>query len=78
MKRPDAYQQIKQKDFLLLEQALDQVERAHIHAVVNCDCRCSTQGCNRMIESCIRLDEGARYTLDRGIGRRLTREACNG
>lgn len=75
-KDPDAYQQIKQKDFLLLEEALEQVEKAQVHAVVNCDCRSSTQGCNRMIEACIRLDEGAEYTLERGLGRRLTREEC--
>ncbi|SLM29850.1 hypothetical protein MTBBW1_20047 [Desulfamplus magnetovallimortis] len=75
-KDPDAYQQIKQKDFLLLEEALEQVEKAEVHAVVNCDCRSSTQGCNRMVEACIRLDDGARYTLERGLGRKLTREEC--
>lgn len=75
-KDPDAYQQIKQKDFLLLEQALEQVEKAELHAVVNCDCRSSTQGCSRMIEACIRLNDGAEYTLERGLGRKLTREEC--
>ncbi len=75
-KDPQAYQQIKQKDFLLLEQALEQVDRAEVHAVVNCDCRSSTQGCSRMIEACIRLDDGARYTLDRGLGRKLTKDEC--
>lgn len=75
-KDPDAYQQIKQKDFLLLHEALDQVEAADYHAVLNCDCRSSTQGCSRMLESCIRLDDGARYTVERGLGRRLTKEAC--
>ncbi|MCG8619800.1 MAG: 4Fe-4S dicluster domain-containing protein, partial [Desulfobacterales bacterium] len=75
-KDPDAYQQIKQKDFLLLEQALEQVEKAEFHAVVNCDCRASTEGCSRMMEACIRLDDGARYTVDRGLGRRVTKEEC--
>ncbi len=73
---PDAYQQIKQKDFLLLEEALEQVEAAAFHAVVNCDCRSSTEACSRMREACIRLDDGARYTVERGLGRRVTREAC--
>ena len=73
---PDAYQQIKQKDFLLLEEALDQVRKATIYAVVNCDCRSSTQGCSRMIESCIRLDDGAKYTLERGLGRQITSQEC--
>lgn len=75
-KDPDAYQQIKQKDFLLLEQALEQVEKAEYHAVVNCDCRASTEGCSRMLESCIRLDDGARYTVERGLGREVSKEAC--
>ncbi|MGA6926772.1 MAG: 4Fe-4S binding protein [Desulfosarcina sp.] len=73
---PDAYQQIKQKDFLLLEEALAQVEAAEFHAVVNCDCRSSTQGCGRMIEACIRLDDGARYTVERGLGRQVTKDEC--
>ena len=75
-KDPDAYQQIKQKDFLLLEEALEQVEKAGVHAVLNCDCRCSVQGCDRMAESCIRLDDGARYTIERGLGRAVTKEEC--
>jgi len=73
---PDAYQKIKQKDFLLLDEALAQVEAAEVHAVVNCDCRSSTQGCSRMVEACIRLDDGARYTLERGLGRQVTKEEC--
>ncbi|HSO18803.1 MAG TPA: 4Fe-4S binding protein, partial [Desulfosarcina sp.] len=73
---PDAYQKIKQKDFLLLEEALAQVEAAEVHAVVNCDCRSSTQACSRMVEACIRLDDGARYTLERGLGREVSKEEC--
>jgi ferredoxin len=73
---PDAYQQIKQKDFLLLEEALQQVEAAEFHAVVNCDCRSSEQACDRMVETCIRFDDGARYTVERGLGRVLTKEEC--
>lgn len=75
-KDPDTYQQIKQKDFLLLEEALAQVEAADFHAVVNCDCRSSTQVCSRMVEACIRLDDGARYTVERGLGRRVTKDEC--
>lgn len=73
---PDAYQKIKQKDFLLLDEALAQVDAADVHAVVNCDCRSSTQACSRMVEACIRLDDGARYTLERGLGRQVTKEEC--
>ncbi|MFZ7125337.1 MAG: ATP-binding protein [Desulfobacterales bacterium] len=73
---PDAYFQIKQKDFLLLDEAMEQVDAADFHVVVNCDCRSSEMACNHMRESCIRLDDGARYTIERGLGRVLTKEEC--
>lgn len=73
---PEAYFQIKQKDYLLLEEALDQVEAAEFHVVVNCDCRSSEQACNHMREGCIRFDDGARYTIDRGLGRVVSKEEC--
>lgn len=75
-KDPDAYFQIKQKDFLLLEEALEQVDNAEIHAVLNCDCRSSELACNHMREGCIRFDDGARYTIERGLGRVVTKEEC--
>jgi ferredoxin len=73
---PEAYFQIKQKDFLLLEEALEQVEAAEEHVVLNCDCRSSEMACGHMRESCIRLDDGARYTSGRGLGRVVGREEC--
>ena len=73
---PEAYFQIKQKDFLLLEEALEQVEAAELHVVVNCDCRSSELACDHMKEGCIRFDDGARYTIGRGLGRVLTKEEC--
>ncbi|MFH1135133.1 MAG: 4Fe-4S binding protein [Pseudomonadota bacterium] len=73
---PEAYFQIKQKDFLLVEQALEQVEAAEFHVVVNCDCRSSELACNHMKEGCIRFDDGARYTVGRGLGRVLTKDEC--
>ena len=73
---PDAYHQIKQKDFLLLEEALEQVEAAEFHVVVNCDCRSSEQACKHLRETCIRFDDGARYTIGRGLGRVVSREEC--
>lgn len=73
---PEAYFQIKQKDFLLLEEALAQVERAELHVVVNCDCRSAEMACNHMRESCIRFDDGARYTIERGLGRVVSKAEC--
>jgi NAD-dependent dihydropyrimidine dehydrogenase PreA subunit len=32
--------------------------------------------CNRTSETCIRLNEGARFTLERGQGRRVTKKEC--
>ena len=73
---PEAYFQIKQKDFLLLEEALEQVEAAKFHVVVNCDCRSSEMACNHMKEGCIRFDDGARYSIERGLGRVVSKEEC--
>lgn len=73
---PDAYFQIKQKDFLLLEEALEQVEAARFHVVVNCDCRSSEMACGHMKEGCIRFDDGARYSINRGLGRVVSKEEC--
>lgn len=73
---PGAYFQIKQKDFLLLEEALEQVEAAEFHVVVNCDCRSSEMACSHMREGCIRFDDGARYSIERGLGRVVSKEEC--
>jgi ferredoxin len=82
MKDPDAaagtnkYHEIPNQDVLLLEEALEQVEAATEHVVVPCDCRAIFMACNRPLEVCIRLDEGTRLTLERGHGRRITKEEC--
>lgn len=73
---PDAHYRIKQTDFLLLEEALEQVEAAEFHVVLNCDCRSAEMACDHMRESCIRFDDGARYTIERGLGRVVSKEAC--
>lgn len=75
-KDPNAYRQIKNKDFLLLDEALEQVETAKTHAVLNCDCRCAEKACSFMTEACIRFDEGAKYTLKRGLGRKISKKEC--
>lgn len=76
-KDPAAYYQIKQKDFLLLEEALEQAAAAELHVVLNCDCRASEQACHHIRQGCIRFDDGARYTIGRGLGRILTKEQCS-
>lgn len=71
---PDKYVHIPNRDVLLLEEALAMVEAASLHVVVPCDCRAIVLACNRPLETCIRLDGGAELTLERGHGRRLTRD----
>ncbi len=73
-KDPDALVRIPNRDFLLLEEALEQVEAATDHVVVPCDCRSIVKACNRPVDVCIRLDKGALMTLEHGQGRRVTRE----
>lgn len=71
---PDKYIRIPNRDVLLLDEALAMVDAATEHVVVPCDCRAIVMACNRPLETCIRLDEGARNTLERGHGRRLTKD----
>ncbi|MBC8503579.1 MAG: 4Fe-4S binding protein [Anaerolineales bacterium] len=57
---------------------LSEVEEM-IHAATNivvqpCDCRMLGENCDKPVETCIWLDEGAREALDRGHGRSLTKE----
>ncbi len=73
-KDPDAFSRIPNRDVLLLDEALEMVEAATDHVVVPCDCRAIVMACNRPLESCIRLDEGARSALEQGHGRRLTKD----
>ncbi len=71
---PDKYVRIPNRDVLLLDEALEMVEAASEHVVVPCDCRAVVMACKRPSETCIRLDEGARATLERGHGRQVTKE----
>ena len=73
---PEAYLRMPNHDFLLLSEALEIVDAAEDHVVVPCDCRAITEACDRQGEMCIRLDEGARLTLERGMGRRITKDEC--
>jgi ferredoxin len=73
---PDAYRKIPNRDVLLLDEALEQVEAATEHVVVPCDCRAIVMACDRLSDVCIRLDEGAQLTLEKGHGRPITKEEC--
>lgn len=46
---------------------------AEVLAVTPCTCRLIAGKCDHPLEVCIQVDNAARYTLDRGTGRALTR-----
>jgi ferredoxin len=60
-------------DTVLLLGEVEKMIDAATHIVVQpCDCRRLGQNCDRPVETCIWLDDGALEALDRGYGRRLT------
>jgi NAD-dependent dihydropyrimidine dehydrogenase PreA subunit len=59
---------------MLLHEVEEMIEAASDIVVQPCDCRKLGENCNRPVDTCIWLDEGARQALDRGHGRRLTKE----
>ena len=54
------------------------VETAETLAVTRCTCRVIAHKCDMPVEVCIQIDNAARYTLDRGTGREITREEALG
>ncbi len=43
-------------------------------AVVKCPCRLSQKNCDAPLETCIQINRGAEYALDRGHGREIAKE----
>ena len=54
------------------------IEKAQLIAVCHCPCRMryklTGQGCDHPTEVCMKFDEMARYVIDQGLGREITRE----
>jgi Pyruvate/2-oxoacid:ferredoxin oxidoreductase delta subunit len=62
-------------DTVMLLSEIEEMIGAAEHVVVQpCDCRRLGQNCDRPVETCIWLDDAALEALDRGYGRRLSRE----
>ena len=59
---------------MLLSEIEDMLDAATHIVVQPCDCRRLGQNCERPIEICIWMDEGALEALDRGHGRQLSNE----
>lgn len=49
------------------------IESAEVIAVTKCTCRVIAHKCDKPLEVCLQVNNAARYTLDRGSGRELTR-----
>ncbi|MBC8496986.1 MAG: 4Fe-4S binding protein [Chloroflexi bacterium] len=58
---------------MLLSEVEDMIDAATDIIVQPCDCRKLGENCDKPVETCIWLDEGARQALDRGHGRQLTK-----
>jgi len=50
------------------------VQKAEVIAVAKCTCRMIAHKCDNPVEVCLQIDNSARYAIDRGTGRELTRE----
>ena len=59
---------------MLLHEVEEMIEAAEEIVVQPCDCRKLGENCNRPVDTCIWLDEGARQALDRGHGRCITKD----
>lgn len=59
---------------MLLSEVEAMIEAATDIIVQPCDCRMLGGNCDKPVETCIWLDEGARQSLARGHGRRLTKD----
>jgi ferredoxin len=56
------------------EECVKLVEDAVKIAVVKCPCRLSQKNCDAPVESCLQINRGAEYALDRGHGREVTKD----
>ncbi|NOY68678.1 MAG: 4Fe-4S ferredoxin [Deltaproteobacteria bacterium] len=62
------------QEILDFESANRIIETAEKLAVTRCTCRVIAHKCDNPLEVCIQVDNAARYTLDRGTGRELSRD----
>ncbi len=59
---------------MLLSEVEEMIDAATDIVVQPCDCRKLGGNCDKPLETCIWLDQGAREALDRGHGRQLTKQ----
>jgi len=56
-----------------IESAAKIINDAEAIAVTKCTCRLIAHKCDRPVEVCLQVNAGARYTIDRGSGREVTK-----
>ncbi|MCD6390378.1 MAG: 4Fe-4S binding protein [Dehalococcoidia bacterium] len=61
-------------EILPYEKVSGLLEKAETIAVMRCPCRITNRRCDNPVETCITLNGAAKYVLERGVGRELTRE----
>ena len=69
---PDAWLRMKNRDILLLEEALELVEASSHICLLPCPCKTTVYPGSPVIEGSMRLGARARDTLEKGQGRSLT------
>jgi len=50
------------------------IEEAEVVAVTNCTCRTIARKCDNPLEVCLQVNNSARYTIDRGSGREISKQ----
>ena len=61
-------------EILPYEKVSGLLEKAETIAVMRCPCRVTNRRCDNPVETCITLNGAAKYVLERGVGRELTKE----
>jgi len=66
---------ITEKETILdIDSASAMVRNAAIVAVTKCTCRLIAGKCTHTLEACLQIDNAARYTIDRGSGREVSKD----
>ncbi len=65
---------VGRQQILDADSAMTIIKNADIIAVTDCTCRTIAHKCDAPLEVCIQVNNSARYALDRGTGRELSKE----
>lgn len=62
------------QQILAMESVSEIIEKSEVRAVTPCPCRLIAKKCDSPLEVCLQMGNAARYALDRGTGRELTKQ----